>query len=266
MSEIILENLTKTYHVKSDRQTQGKGTDILALDHLSCRIGDGEFVAVTGPSGCGKTTLLRMISGLDQPTSGKIFIDGRCTDDMPPAERKVAMVFQEYALYPRMTAFENMAFPLINRKEIISNIRKQVYHVADLLDIRYLLNRRPKNMSWGQRQRVSLGRAICSQPSIMLMDEPLSGADEELRRELMDTIRDLHQEYGFTCLYVTHKPEEAASVADRILRMNNGRIAGFSGTNECWASADTPLLHSAPRFDPVTGKMLLEEETSEGDV
>jgi len=273
MSQIRLEGISKIYQTKGNKKTGEPSGAVYALDGLSCTIEDGEFIAVVGPSGCGKSTLLRVIAGLDEQTEGKVYMDGKCVDDCAPAQRNVSMVFQEYSLYPHMNAFQNMAFPLRNQGMKDAEIKKMVFHVADCLDIRYLLNRKGKHMSWGQRQRVSLGRSICGRPSVMLLDEPLSGADEELRTELKETIKLLHEEYGFTCLYVTHKLDEAVYLADRVLEMENGKVVRFEKPEVLLNEKEKEeqgifanyIGYGITRFDPETGRMILEEDLLEED-
>lgn len=267
MSEIQLRNITKIFEVKGNKRKGIAPEDVYALRDINVTIRDQEFVTIVGPSGCGKSTLLRVIAGLTEQSEGEVILNGRSADALAPGERKVAMVFQEYALYPNRTAFENMAFPLVNEKVEKREIRRFVGQVADMLDIEYLLNRRPKHMSWGQRQRVALGRAICRKPKIMLLDEPLSGADEELRRELRQTIEKVQRTYKMTCLYVTHDLQEAMMMGDRILVMKGGRIMDFDTPERILHDSKERYAHElfemqqfyVPQFDSATGKLLLSE-------
>lgn len=267
MSEIQLRNITKIFQIKENRRKGIKAEEVYALRDVNATIRDQEFVTIVGPSGCGKSTLLRVIAGLEAQDKGEVLLNGRSADDLAPGDRKAALVFQEYALYPNKTAFENMAFPLINAKTEKAEIKRFVEEVAGLLDIEYLLNRRPKHMSWGQRQRVALGRAICRRPEIMLLDEPLSGADEELRRELREIIVKLQKKYNMTCLYVTHDLEEAQRLADRILVMQDGRIRDFdtpdhirSYPQDSFSQGFLELeRYGRPQFDPDTGRMILPD-------
>src|SRR6201994_625408 len=187
-------------------------------------IEDGEFVILVGPSGCGKSTLLRMIAGLENITGGEIRIGGRVVNDVPPKERDIAMVFQNYALYPHMTVFDNMGFSLKLRGAPKAEIDTRVNRAADILGLRPLLERFPRQLSRGQRQRVAIGRAIVRDPQVFLFDEPLSNLDAKLRVQMRAEIRDLHRRLGTTCIYVTHDQIEAMTMADRIVVMNHGVV------------------------------------------
>jgi ABC-type sugar transport system ATPase subunit len=199
--------------------------DVEAVRSINLDIPDNEFVVLVGPSGCGKSTTLRMIAGLEEVTAGDIYIGGDVVNDLPPKDRDIAMVFQNYALYPHMTAFENMSFGLKLRKFSKEDIRQRVDHAARILDITELLDRKPKALSGGQRQRVAIGRAIVRQPEVFLFDEPLSNLDAALRGQVRIEIADLHRRLGATMVYVTHDQIEAMTLADRIVVMNQGRIA-----------------------------------------
>ncbi|WDL98313.1 ABC transporter ATP-binding protein [Alicyclobacillus sp. ALC3] len=187
-------------------------------------IEDKEFVVFVGPSGCGKTTTLRMIAGLEDITSGDLHIGDRRVNDVPPKDRDIAMVFQNYALYPHMSVYQNMAFGLKLRKMSKSDIDTRVHEAARILDIEHLLDRKPKALSGGQRQRVALGRAIVREPQVFLMDEPLSNLDAKLRVQMRAEIRKLHQRIQTTMIYVTHDQVEAMTMGDRIVVMNDGII------------------------------------------
>ncbi|KTD19303.1 sn-glycerol 3-phosphate transport system ATP-binding protein [Legionella lansingensis] len=196
----------------------------LILDKINLDIEGGEFVAVVGPSGCGKSTLLRLVAGLDTVSSGSILINNQCVNKIPPAKRDMAMVFQNYALYPHMTAFENMAYGLKMRGMKKIFIQQKVAEVASLLQISDYLHRKPQALSGGQRQRVAMGRAIVRSPAVFLFDEPLSNLDAKLRGEMRYEIKKLHQQLNTTCLYVTHDQTEAMTMASRVLVLNKGRV------------------------------------------
>jgi ABC-type sugar transport system ATPase subunit len=204
-----------------DRATRDFGT-VVAVSELSLEIGDGEFMVLVGPSGCGKTTALRLLAGLEPLTDGHIRIGERIVDDMPPRERDIAMVFQDYALYPQMTVRQNLAFGLRMRKLERAEISRRVERAAGLLDIERLLDRKPRELSGGQRQRVALGRALVRDPQVFLMDEPLSNLDAQLRTQTRGEIKRLQREVGTTTVYVTHDQVEAMTMGDRIAIMRDG--------------------------------------------
>jgi ABC-type sugar transport system ATPase subunit len=198
----------------------------VALDGVDLEIAPGEAVAVVGPSGSGKSTLLRVIAGLEEPDDGTLEIDGTSMDDIPSRRRDVAMVFQSFALYPHLTVFRNLALPLELRAVPRAETEERVAGAADLLDIAYLLNRKPGKLSGGQRQRVALARAIIRNPAVFLFDEPLSNLDAQHRSELRREIVALHRNAGASLVLVTHDQADAAAIADRVVVMRNGRIAG----------------------------------------
>ena len=198
--------------------------EVEAVRNISLNIPDSEFVVLVGPSGCGKSTTLRMIAGLEEVTEGEILIGGNVVNDVPPKDRDIAMVFQNYALYPHMTVFENMSFGLRLRRTPKAEIRARVEHAAKILDITELLDRRPKQLSGGQRQRVAMGRAIVRNPKVFLFDEPLSNLDAKLRVQMRTEIKRVHQKVKTTTVYVTHDQVEAMTLADRVVVMNGGRI------------------------------------------
>ena len=198
--------------------------DFLASDNVSFGIEKGKLVALLGPSGSGKTTLLRMIAGLENPNSGDIFIDGKRVNDIPASKRGIGFVFQNYALYPHMTVFDNMAFGLKLRKVPKEEIEQKVLEAAKILDLEQLLDRRPKALSGGQRQRVAMGRAIVRNPKVFLMDEPLSNLDAKLRVQMRAEIASLHQRLGATIIYVTHDQTEAMTLGTRIVVLKDGVI------------------------------------------
>src|ERR1700723_503989 len=194
------------------------------LHGVSISVDDGEFVILVGPSGCGKSTLLRMVAGLESVTSGELRIDGRLVNDVPPKERDIAMVFQNYALYPQMTVAKNMSFSLELARRPKEEITEKVNKAADILGLQVLLARYPRQLSGGQRQRVAMGRAIVRDPSVFLFDEPLSNLDAKLRVQMRGEIKSLHQRLETTTVYVTHDQIEAMTMADQIVVMNHGRI------------------------------------------
>jgi multiple sugar transport system ATP-binding protein len=198
--------------------------NVQAVKGIDLEIADHEFVVLVGPSGCGKSTTLRMIAGLEEITSGEIAIGGTVVNDIPPRDRDIAMVFQNYALYPHMTVFENMAFGLTLRKFAKEEIKRRVDNAARILDITNLLERKPKALSGGQRQRVAMGRAIVRDPKVFLFDEPLSNLDAKLRVQMRTEIKKVHQTVKTTTVYVTHDQVEAMTLADRVVVMNHGVI------------------------------------------
>src|SRR5271163_471403 len=212
MAEVALRNVIKRYD------------DVEAVRSISLDIPDNEFVVLVGPSGCGKSTTLRMIAGLEEVTAGDIYIGGAVVNDLPPKDRDIAMVFQNYALYPHMTAFENMAFGLKLRNTSREVIRQKVASAAKILGIEHLLDRKPKTLSGGQRQRVAVGRAIVREPKCFLFDEPLSNLDAKLRVEMRAEIKRIHMSLKATTVYVTHDQEEAMTLGDRVVVMKDGII------------------------------------------
>ncbi len=217
MAKVIIENIIKIYR-------DDKGNDVKAVDDVSLEIHDEEFMVLVGPSGCGKSTTLRMVAGLEEITAGNISIDGRLINHVPPKDRDIAMVFQNYALYPHMTVRNNMAFGLKLRKYPKAEIDKRVEEAAEILGIRLLLERKPKELSGGQRQRVAVGRAIVRKPKAFLFDEPLSNLDAKMRVQMRTEISKLHTRLAATMIYVTHDQVEAMTMGDRITVMNAGKI------------------------------------------
>ncbi|HVF62366.1 MAG TPA: sn-glycerol-3-phosphate ABC transporter ATP-binding protein UgpC [Casimicrobiaceae bacterium] len=215
MAEVALQGVVKRY-----------GTTPV-IHGIDLAIRSGEFVVFVGPSGCGKSTLLRMIAGLEEITSGQISIGGNVVNELPPRSRDIAMVFQDYALYPHKTVFENMAFGLRLRKRPEPEIRERVGEAANILQINHLLERKPRELSGGQRQRVAMGRAIVRQPKAFLFDEPLSNLDALLRSEMRVEIKKLHQALGNTIIYVTHDQVEAMTLADRIVVLQAGNLIQY---------------------------------------
>src|SRR5690349_7068444 len=215
-----------------------------AVDRVHLGIGDGELLVLVGPSGCGKSTLLRMVAGLEDIDEGQIKIGERVVNDLPPKDRDIAMVFQNYALYPHMTVFENMAFGLRRRKMPDADVNRLVDDAAQMLGIETYLQRRPKELSGGERQRVALGRAMVRKPQVYLFDEPLSNLDAKLRVEMRAEIKRLHQRVGATMIYVTHDQVEAMTLGDRIAVMRKGVL------QRC---ADPFTLYTAPANQFVAG-------------
>ena len=213
MATLSLRNIRKEYVGK-----------VTAVDNFNLEIADNEFVVFVGPSGCGKSTTLRMVAGLEDISSGELYIDGKLMNDVAPKDRDIAMVFQNYALYPHMTVYQNMAFALKLRKTPKEEIDRKVRQAAEILDITEYLERKPKALSGGQRQRVAIGRAIVREPKVMLMDEPLSNLDAKLRNEMRAEIIKLRQRINTTFIYVTHDQTEAMTLGDRIVIMKKGFI------------------------------------------
>jgi len=216
--------------------------DVEAVRAIDLDIPNNEFVVLVGPSGCGKSTTLRMIAGLEEVTAGDIYIGGELVNDLPPKDRDIAMVFQNYALYPHMTAFENMSFGLRLRKVAKTEIRARVEQAARILDITDLLDRRPRALSGGQRQRVAMGRAIVRNPKVFLFDEPLSNLDAKLRVQMRTEIKRVHQKVKTTTVYVTHDQVEAMTLADRVVVMNNGRIEQIGAPQELYHHPKTRFV------------------------
>ncbi|MBB4858691.1 ABC-type sugar transport system ATPase subunit [Novosphingobium chloroacetimidivorans] len=210
-----------------------------ALCPSDLEIAEGEFVVIVGPSGCGKSTLLRLIAGLEEPSGGQVFIDGRDVTDVAPAQRGLAMVFQSYALYPHLTVEENIAFPLKVQRFGKTEVRARVAAAAEALDLAPLLKRRPAALSGGQRQRVSIARAIVREPRVLLLDEPLSNLDAELRVRMRHEFARLHGRLGATMIYVTHDQLEAMTLANRIVVMSEGRIEQVGAPLELYAAPAT---------------------------
>src|SRR5438128_816845 len=234
MAQVVLEKVSKVY--------PGPGkTGVKAVDAIDLHIADQEFIVLVGPSGCGKSTTLRMVAGLEEISEGVIRIGDKVVNDIPPKNRDIAMVFQNYALYPHMTVYKNMAFALKLRGLPKDQINQRVIEAAKILDIEHLLERKPKALSGGQRQRVAVGRAIVREPAAFLFDEPLSNLDAKLRVTTRAELKRLHHRLKTTTIYVTHDQEEAMTLGDRIVVMKEGKIQ----------QADTPLRtynHPVNRF------------------
>jgi multiple sugar transport system ATP-binding protein len=230
MAQVTLRKIVKKYD------------DTLAVRGIDLDIADKEFIVLVGPSGCGKSTTLRMIAGLEDITGGDILIGGTLVNDMPPKDRDIAMVFQNYALYPHMTVFENMSFGLKLKKFPKAEIKQRVDQAAQILDITELLDRRPKQLSGGQRQRVAMGRAIVRNPKVFLFDEPLSNLDAKLRVQMRTEIKRVHQKVRTTTVYVTHDQVEAMTLADRVVVMNGGLIEQIGAPNDLYHSPRTKFV------------------------
>ena len=235
MAEVILKNIKKVYpHQEPKKKKKGEAekktnlqiTDegVLAVDNFNLEIKDKEFIVLVGPSGCGKSTTLRMVAGLEEISGGELYIGGQLMNDVAPKDRDIAMVFQNYALYPHMTVRENIAFPLKLRKVDKTEIDQRVNQAAEILGITEYLDRKPKALSGGQRQRVAIGRAIVREPKVLLMDEPLSNLDAKLRNQMRAEIIKLRQRINTTFIYVTHDQTEAMTLGDRIVIMKDGVI------------------------------------------
>jgi multiple sugar transport system ATP-binding protein len=210
LARVLLKNLTKRFG------------DVIAVNSLNLEVKDKEFLVLVGPSGCGKTTALRCIAGLETPEEGEIYIADRLVNELDPKERNIAMVFQSYALYPHMTVFKNMSFPLENMKVPADEIEQRVKQTAKLLKVESLLDRKPKQLSGGQRQRIALGRAIVRDPTVFLMDEPLSNLDAKLRVYMRAELKKLQKELGVTTIYVTHDQVEAMTMGDKVAILKEG--------------------------------------------
>jgi sn-glycerol 3-phosphate transport system ATP-binding protein len=214
--------------------------NVEVLHGIDLEVADGEMIVVVGASGCGKSTLLRIVAGLESPTTGTVRIDGRDVTKLEPADRDIAMVFQNYALYPHMTVFENMAYGLKIRGMRMDQIRKRVAEAAEMLEIGPLLDRKPRQLSGGQRQRVAMGRAVVREPKLFLFDEPLSNLDAKLRVQMRAEIRRLQKRLGVTSLFVTHDQVEAMTLGDRLVVMHKGRAAQVAAPMQVWGvPADT---------------------------
>ena len=236
MASLSLRNVIKRYGIgpKANQVIHG----------VSAEIADHEFIVIVGPSGCGKSTLLRMVAGLEEISAGEIRIGDRVVNDLEPSERDIAMVFQNYALYPHMTVFDNMAYGLKIAKVPVPEIKTRVDKAAKILELGHLLARKPRELSGGQRQRVAMGRAIVRQPQVFLFDEPLSNLDAKLRAQTRLEIQKLHRELGITSLFVTHDQVEAMTLAQRIIVMNGGVMDQFATPEEVYSRPATTFVAS----------------------
>lgn len=229
-TRVRIDNLTKNY---------GK---VNALDNFSLEVDSGEFMVLLGPSGCGKTTAVRCIAGLSDPSSGTIQIGDQLVNGLAPRDRDIAMVFQNYALYPHMSVYDNIAFPLKMRKESKRNIQEKVEKISKLLEISQLIHRKPKELSGGQMQRVALGRALVREPKVFLMDEPLSNLDAKMRAYMRTEIKKLQKKVGITTIYITHDQIEAMSMADRIAIMDHGLIQQVGTPQEVYSKPSNTFV------------------------
>ena len=249
MGAIVLRAVEKTY---------GSGPKAVKVIHgVDAQIADGEFIAIVGPSGCGKSTLLRMVAGLEEITGGEIHIGGRVINQLEPAERDIAMVFQNYALYPHMTVYDNMAYGLKIAKIPKPEIEARVQKAAKILELGALLERTPRQLSGGQRQRVAMGRAIVRQPQVFLFDEPLSNLDAKLRAQTRLEIQKLHAELGVTSLFVTHDQVEAMTLGQRLLVMNGGRIEQIGTPEQVYGTPASTFVAGfigSPPMNLMTGQ------------
>lgn len=230
MANVTLKNVVKRYDTKT------------IIDNVSLDIKDKEFLVLVGSSGCGKSTILRMIAGLEDITSGEIYIGDTCVNNIHPKDRDIAFVFQSYALYPHMTVYENIAFPLKMRNFKKDEIDKKVKEAAEILNLTEYLNRKPKQLSGGQRQRVALGRAIVRQPKVFLMDEPLSNLDAKLRVQMRSEIKKLHEKLQTTFIYVTHDQTEALTMGDRIVVLDKGVIQQAGKPEEIYYNPENTFV------------------------
>jgi multiple sugar transport system ATP-binding protein len=260
MAKVLIKDIVKTYE-----------NGFQAVKKVSVTAEDKEFVILVGPSGCGKTTTLRMIAGLESITEGEIIIGDKVVNDIPPKNRDIAMVFQNYALYPHMTVYDNMAFALKLRRETKDVIDATVKEAADLLEIGHLLDRKPKELSGGQRQRVALGRAIVRKPKVFLFDEPLSNLDAKLRVQMRAEIIKLHKKLDTTIIYVTHDQVEAMTMADKIVVMKEGEIHQIGAPLEIYNNPINLFVASflgSPSINILRGKLIKEKKLmfTDGDI
>lgn len=230
LAKVVLENITKKFG------------DVVAVDGLSLLIEDEEFVVLLGPSGCGKTTALRCVAGLETPDAGNIYIGDRLVNEVAPKDRDIAMVFQSYALYPHMSVYDNLAYPLKMRRLSKQEIDEKVRKAAEILRIPHLLKRKPKQLSGGEQQRVALGRAIVREPRVFLLDEPLSNLDAKLRFYMRAELKRLQEELAITTIYVTHDQAEAMTMADRIAVMNHGLLLQLATPGEIYEAPSTTFV------------------------
>ena len=279
MATVQLKNIKKVYPFDAGEKKKKKkekadagekkvnlqitAEGVVAVQEFNLDIADKEFIVLVGPSGCGKSTTLRMVAGLEEISGGELYIDGKLMNDVAPKDRDIAMVFQNYALYPHMTVYENMAFSLKLRKEKKDVIDKKVREAAEILDITQYLDRKPKALSGGQRQRVAIGRAIVRDPSVFLMDEPLSNLDAKLRNQMRAEIIKLRERINTTFIYVTHDQTEAMTLGDRIVIMRDGYIQQIGTPQEVFNNPRNLFVAGfigTPQMNFFDGKL-----TREGD-
>jgi len=252
MTNVVFEHVTKVYP-----------GPMVAVDDLSLTVNDGEFLILVGPSGCGKSTALRMVAGLEKISAGTISVDGAVLNDIPPKDRDIAMVFQNYALYPHMTVEKNLGFALRQRKTPRDEIARRVQGMADLLGLEELLKRRPGQLSGGQRQRVAMGRALVREPQVFLLDEPLSNLDAKLRVQMRAELKKLHHRLGITTIYVTHDQVEAMTLGDRIAVLSAGRLQQIGAPQDVY---DRPTNVFVAGFIGSPPMNLLRGSVAEGRV
>jgi len=251
MAEVVLEGVTKVYP-----------GDVAAVKNFNLRVNDRELIVLVGPSGCGKSTTLRMVAGLEDVTEGTIYIGDRAVNDVPPRDRDIAMVFQNYALYPHMTVYKNMAFGLMLRGYSKDDIKQRVSDAARILGIEQLLDRKPKALSGGQRQRVAVGRAIVRKPKAFLLDEPLSNLDAKLRTEMRAELQKLHRRLETTMIYVTHDQIEAMTLGDRIVVMADGIVQQVDAplkVYDCPANKFVGGFIGTPPMNFIDGKLAVKD-------
>ena len=256
MSSVVLKNISKSY---------GK---VSVIKDLNLEIRDKEFMVFVGPSGCGKSTLLRIIAGLEDIQGGEVYIDEKVVNNLHPKDRDIAMVFQNYALYPHMSVYENMAFALKIRKMDKNLIKEKIENVAKSLNLTEYLNRKPKELSGGQKQRVALGRAMVREPKVFLMDEPLSNLDAKLRVQMRSEIRSLHKKLDTTFIYVTHDQVEALTMGDRITVLNRGEIQQVATPDEIYNYPENMFVAGfigSPQMNFINVKVISENSLSFGD-
>ncbi|MEW6127879.1 MAG: sn-glycerol-3-phosphate ABC transporter ATP-binding protein UgpC [Acidobacteriota bacterium] len=249
MADVSLKNISKRY-----------AGEVRAVANVNLEIADGEFIILVGPSGCGKSTLLRMVAGLEEISEGELYIGGKLVNDLAAKDRDIAMVFQNYALYPHMTVYENMAFGLKMRKYPKAEIDKRVRQAADILDLTQYLERKPKALSGGQRQRVAVGRAIVRQPRLFLFDEPLSNLDAKLRVAMRSELIKLHKRLKATMIYVTHDQLEAMSMGDRLMVLKDGVVQQIGAPLEVYnhpANTFVAGFIGSPAMNLLSGKIVL---------
>ncbi len=257
MASISLKNMKKIYP-----------GNVVAVQEFNLEIQDKEFIILVGPSGCGKSTTLRMIAGLEDISEGELYIGDNLVNEVAPKDRDIAMVFQNYALYPHMTVFKNMAFGLTLRKMPKEEIKQKVEEAARILDIEHLLERKPKALSGGQRQRVALGRAMVRNPAVFLLDEPLSNLDAKLRNQMRSEISKLHKKLGTTFVYVTHDQTEAMTMGDRIVVMKDGYIQQIDTPQNLYNKPCNVFVAGfigSPQMNFVQGKIMKSDQGFEGE-
>jgi len=233
---LVLENLVKTF------ASRGGVGEVTAVEDVSLSIEQGELVTLLGPSGCGKTTTLRLIAGFEFPTQGRILLDGRAINDLPPHKRDMSMVFQSYAIFPHLNVFENIAYGLDVQRRPRDEIKQRVARVLELVELTGLENRAPNQLSGGQQQRVALARALVMEPKVLLMDEPLSNLDAKLREQMRTEIRRIQQRLGITSVYVTHDQVEAMTLSDRVVIINNGKVEQIGAPSDVYRRPQTRFV------------------------